>query len=79
MHLQPCHIHVHYSFEPKSHWWTKLKNTIPLQKHVLEPIYEIFGNPLHHPAHKSDVVRICTWMGTGGGIIKLDDSFLEIL
>ena len=60
----------HYQFEPSGEWWDKAKKLITLNR-VIAPT-EFMGRPLHHVAHKSDVVRLQALKETGGIYLDLD-------
>lgn len=67
---QPDTIFFHYEFEPSGHWWEKAKPLLTLNK-IKAP--EIFmGKPLHHVAHKADVVRLQVLKEIGGIYLDLD-------
>lgn len=60
----------HYQYEPQGEWWEKAKPLLQLNKIVAPDT--IFGNPLHHVAHKADIVRLQALKETGGIYLDLD-------
>ncbi len=67
---KPEKIYFHYGFEPTGEWWEKAKPYLLLNK--ITPPTEIFGNPLKHYAHKSDVVRLEMLSRYGGIYLDMD-------
>lgn len=68
--IQPDEVRLLYRFEPTGDWWDKAKPLVTLIP--IEPPTEIFGNPLLHPAHQSDVVRLRTLQEFGGIYLDID-------
>lgn len=66
----PDKIFFYYSYEPQGEWWEKSKQLIELIK--VNPPEEIFGNKLHHVAHKADVLRLEKLIEYGGIYLDLD-------
>ncbi|WP_394766521.1 glycosyltransferase [uncultured Paludibaculum sp.] len=63
-------MNFYYQYEPSGYWWDKAKpylNLIP----VTSPS-EVFCNPLLHPAHKADVMRLDILLDRGGVYLDLD-------
>jgi Glycosyltransferase sugar-binding region containing DXD motif len=63
-------VYFHSEFEPTGEWWQKAKPLLTL-KQVKAP-GNIMGNPLHHVAHKADVVRLQVLKEYGGIYLDLD-------
>lgn len=67
---RPEQINFYFRHEPKGEFWEKAKpylNLIPV-----DPPTEIFGNPLSHYAHQSDVLRLLILLQYGGIYLDLD-------
>ncbi len=73
----PDQIYFHYQYEPAGYWWEKIRPLLSLNK-VIAP-ESIFGNPLHHFAHKADVLRLEVLLGYGGVYMDLDTISLRPL
>jgi Glycosyltransferase sugar-binding region containing DXD motif len=67
---KPTKAIFHYQYEPEGEWWEKAKPLLTLNKIVAPD--DIFGNKLHHVAHKADVVRLRALQETGGIYMDLD-------
>jgi hypothetical protein len=67
---RPDAIYLHYHHEPSGKWWEKTRELVRLLR--VEAPSEIFGNPLYHYAHKSDVVRLQALKEHGGIYLDLD-------
>lgn len=67
---KPDVIYFHYAYEPSGEWWDKAKPYLTLV-HLVPP-KEIFGNPLRHYAHISDVVRLEALLKYGGVYLDID-------
>ncbi|MEO6785369.1 MAG: glycosyltransferase, partial [Chthoniobacteraceae bacterium] len=78
---QPEIIYFHYAHEPSGEWWGKAKSYLTL--HKIEPLREIFGNPLLHYAHMADVIRLDALLKYGGIYLDMDvlcvKSFVPLL
>ena len=63
-----CHV---ASEPPASEWWDRAK---PLCSHVLpaRPLKHIFGRPVLHAQHKSDILRLEALLMYGGLAVDLD-------
>jgi Glycosyltransferase sugar-binding region containing DXD motif len=70
--IQPDVTYFYYQYEPSGCWWDLTKPMLQLVP-IVAPC-EIFGNPLEHPAHKADVVRLEKIIEHGG--IYLDSDVL---
>jgi hypothetical protein len=63
--------------EPRSEWFKKCKSFVEIKKIV--PPNKIFDKPIHHLAHKADVVRLETLIENGGVYFDLDTICLKPL
>jgi hypothetical protein len=74
-------ILMHYQHECSGPWWDKAKEIVTLN-HVEAP-KEIFGRPLLHFAHQSDVIRLQMLREHGGIYLDIDTlcirPFTELL
>jgi hypothetical protein len=69
-HLSPDRVYFYYEYEPAGPWWGKLRG-------IVEPVRitaprEIFGRPISHPAHRSDVTRLQALIEHGGIYMDTD-------
>jgi hypothetical protein len=71
---QPERVCFHYCYEPAGYWWEKIKPELTLNQVVLPD--RIFGNRLHHFAHKADVLRLEVLREQGG--IYLDSDTISV-
>ena len=72
--IKPDKIYFYCQFEPATAWWRLSRELVTVVK--IEAPREIFGRPLKHVAHKSDVVRLQKLIQHGG--IYLDaDVFVQ--
>jgi len=67
---RPEAIYFHYAYEPSGEWWDRAKPFLTLVQ--LDPPRNIFGNPLLHYAHISDVVRLEALLKYGGIYLDID-------
>jgi len=78
---RPNEIIFHYRYEPSSKWWRRAKPFLTLNK--VDPPNYVFGNPVEHYAHKSDVVRMRQLKEKGGIYLDMDvitlNSFDELM
>jgi hypothetical protein len=67
---QGSEILMHLEHEPSGEWW---EATLPLVtvKRIKAP-HRIFGNPICHPAHAADVVRLLALLEYGGTYLDAD-------
>jgi Glycosyltransferase sugar-binding region containing DXD motif len=70
--IAPEQIFFYYEFEPSGPWWELSRELITPVR--IEAPREIFGRPLDHVAHRSDVVRLQKLIKHGG--IYLDADIL---
>lgn len=61
---KPEHIYFWYEHEPTGEWWEQTKPYLTLKQTVAPK--HIYGRPLLHPAHKSDVLRLQALKTYGG-------------
>jgi hypothetical protein len=66
----PAAIYFHYQYEPQGEWWQRTKALVTLNK-ITAPEF-FMGRPLHHVAHKADVVRLQALKEMGGIYLDLD-------
>lgn len=67
---RPDKVYFHYEYEPEGVWWEKIRPRLSLNK--IKAPTEIFGNPLLHMAHKSDVVDLQILHEMGGVYLDID-------
>jgi hypothetical protein len=63
-------VYFHYHYEPSGFWWETIKPKLTL--HQVSIPESIFGNPIHHFAHKADVIRLEVLLEYGGIYLDLD-------
>jgi hypothetical protein len=68
--IKPDAAYLYYEYEPSGPWWE-------LSRKLLTPIRidaprEVFGNPLRHPAHRADIVRLQKLLDIGGIYLDAD-------
>jgi hypothetical protein len=68
--IKPSDVYFYYEYEPTGPWWE-------LTREMLTPIKIkapriIFGNPIPHPAHRADVVRLEKLLARGGIYLDCD-------
>lgn len=71
-HIRPDRVMFHYQNTPRGPWWELTRPHVTPNR--VEAPREIFGNPLNHAAHRSDVLRLRTLIAEGG--IYLDSDVL---
>lgn len=74
LHQKPERIYLHYRTMPHGSWWD---DTVKLCGPVLRlrrvpSLNQIFGRPIFHFAHKSDVLRLEILIQYGGIYLDLD-------
>ena len=62
--IKPKQAFFYYESIPRGPWWALTRNLVTPVK-VRAP-REIFGNPLIHPAHRADVLRLEKLLEHGG-------------
>jgi len=68
--IKPEKVYFHFQFEPSGPWWDLSRDLVTLCK--IEAPREIFGRPLRHVAHQSDVVRLQKLIEHGGIYLDAD-------
>lgn len=68
--IKPKDVYFYYEFEPKGPWWDLTRNLVDLEK--IQAPHTIFGNPVVHPAHRADVVRLEKLISRGGIYLDAD-------
>ncbi len=68
--IRPDRVLFFYEYEPTGPWWEITRPLVDLVK-VAAP-RQIFGNPIDHPAHRADIVRLEKLIELGG--IYLDSD-----
>lgn len=63
-------INFYTNAEPCGDYWERAKSFVTV--HQVEPPTEVFGNPLVHPAHASDIFRIRKLKEVGGVYCDFD-------
>jgi Glycosyltransferase sugar-binding region containing DXD motif len=69
-HIRPEQVYFYCEHEPKGPWWALSRELVTLVK-IAAP-REIFGRPLTHVAHRSDVVRLQKLIEHGGIYLDAD-------
>jgi hypothetical protein len=67
---QPAQILFHFKHEPQGEWWERSKPYLTLVP--VEPPADIFGRPLRHFAHQTDVLRLQILLREGGIYLDMD-------
>lgn len=70
--IKPDNVYLYYQYEPQGGWWEETKKLVDLVQ--IEAPTQIFGNPVTHPAHRADIVRLEKLLELGG--IYLDSDVL---
>lgn len=68
--IRPERVLFHHDFAPTGPWWPLTAPHVECVK-VTAP-REIFGRPLHHPAHRADVLRLRILQEHGGIYLDTD-------
>lgn len=68
--IRPDACVFHYEYEPSGPWWELSRGLVTLAK--IEAPRSIFGNPIPHPAHRADVVRLEKLIEHGGIYLDCD-------
>jgi hypothetical protein len=71
-HIRPEQVMFHCANVPAGPWWEITRPHVTLNQ--VEAPREVFGNPLLHAAHRSDVLRLRTLLQQGG--LYLDSDVL---
>lgn len=80
--LKPDNTWFYYEFEPTGVWWDLIKAIVTPVR--IQAPREIFGRPVSHPAHRSDITRLEMLIEKGGVYLDTDvfvhrsfDPFLD--
>lgn len=68
--LKPTTIYLHHLYEPTGWYWDQVKDHFTLVK--VRDVTEIYGNQVHHFAHKADIIRLEALRDHGGVYLDLD-------
>src|SRR5215469_2642710 len=68
--IRPKDVYFYYEYEPEGPWWELTRKLVDLEK--IKAPREIFGNPVIHPAHRADVVRLEKLIDRGGIYLDAD-------
>jgi len=68
--IRPDHVRFYLTWEPKGPWWTLTRRHVDVV--AVPPVTEVFGNPLTHPAHRADVLRLRVLLEHGGIYLDTD-------
>jgi SAM-dependent methyltransferase len=68
--IKPERVYFHCQFEPSGSWWDLSRDLVSVSR--IEAPREIFGRPLKHVAHQSDVVRLQQLITHGGIYLDAD-------
>jgi hypothetical protein len=69
-HIKPEAVYFYYAFEPSGPWWDLTRPLVTSVK--IDPLREIFGRSVSHPAHRADVVRLQKLREHGGIYLDAD-------
>jgi len=67
---KPDRIHFYTYQKPSGPWWEATKKYV--HQIPINPVKEIFGRTLYHPAHQADVLRLLILLEWGGIYLDLD-------
>jgi len=68
--IKPTKTFFYCEYEPQGSWWPLTREMVTIVK--IEAPRTIFGNPLLHPAHRADVVRLEKLLEIGGIYLDCD-------
>jgi hypothetical protein len=68
--IRPDRAFIYYEYEPGGVWWQRTLELITAVK--IRAPRDVFGNPLQHPAHRADVIRLTTLIEQGGIYLDCD-------
>jgi hypothetical protein len=68
--IRPKDVYFYCEYEPKGPWWELTRTFVDLER--IRAPREIFGNPVIHPAHRADVVRLERLISRGGIYLDVD-------
>jgi len=72
---RPERIYLHYQHECSGPWWEKARELVTLRK--TEAPTEVFGRPIAHFAHRTDVLRLQLLQEEGGIYLDIDTLCLR--
>ena len=67
---RPDRLYFYYHYPPYGEWWEKSKPYLTLEK--VDLIHEIYGNPVSHYAHQTDIIRLQKLIERGGVYLDID-------
>ena len=73
--IKPNKVFLYNKYEPNSLYWEEIKSLVEIVK--INPPSEIFGRPIEHCAHKTDVIRLTKLIETGGIYLDVDTICLN--
>ncbi len=68
--IEPENVYLYCENEPTGPWWELTKPLLTIRR--TSPVKEIFGNPITHPAHEADVIRLEVLLKYGGIYLDID-------
>ena len=68
--IKPEEVIFHTEYEPRGPWWELTRPFVTLNR--IRAPREVFGNPLLHPAHRADIVRLQALLERGGIYLDAD-------
>lgn len=69
-HLRPEHVFFYYEYEPSGPWWDLTRDLV--ERVPVKAPREVFGTPIHHYAHRADVLRLDKLLEQGGIYLDVD-------
>jgi hypothetical protein len=69
-HIKPERVFFYYEHEPQGPWWDLTR--ILVDRVPVKAPTEVFGNPIHHYAHRADVLRLDRLLEHGGICMDVD-------
>jgi len=69
-HIRPERVYFYCEHEPSGPWWDLTRPLVELVR--IKAPRSIFGNPVDHPAHRADVVRLQALIRDGGIYLDAD-------
>jgi SAM-dependent methyltransferase len=68
--LKPSRVYFWCEYLPKGPWWRLTEDMVEVVQ--IKAPRTIFGTPLHHPAHRADIVRLDKLLEHGGIYLDAD-------
>ena len=68
--INPTQVNFYCEYEPSGPWWDITKPLVNLVR--IKAPRSVFGNPIDHPAHRADVVRLQALLRDGGIYLDTD-------